>query len=149
MTHNAPRAKADPGVATGRLDRAIDCAITFGLVVLILVGFAASYRTLRDLAASVGGYPTWLAPAIPLSFDLGIVVLSLKVARAEGEGLNRAGLSGDWVIQRAGACGQCSGCPHTSRVRWLLLLEAERVPDVGVVPEVGGLVPPWSQVAQG
>ena len=64
----------------------MDRAITVGLVVLILVGFAASYRTLRDLAATAGGYPTWLAPAIPLSFDLGIVVLSLKVARAAREG---------------------------------------------------------------
>jgi Protein of unknown function (DUF2637) len=69
-----------------RLDTAMDLAIAGGLVVLILVGFAASYRTLRDLAATAGGYPSWLAPAIPLSFDLGIVVLSLKVARAAREG---------------------------------------------------------------
>src|SRR3954466_8133814 len=79
-------ATADMGTVASRLDRAMDCSITIGLVVLILVGFAASYRTLRDLAASVGAYPNWLAPAIPLSFDLGIVVLSLKVARAAREG---------------------------------------------------------------
>ena len=76
----------DTDAAAQRLDRAIDLAITSGLVVLVLVGFAASYRTLRDLAAAAGGYPAWLAPAIPLSFDLGIVVLSLKVARAAREG---------------------------------------------------------------
>jgi hypothetical protein len=53
---------------------------------LILIGFATSYRTLRDLAVDVGGYPPWLAPAVPLSFDLGIVVLSLKVLRLAREG---------------------------------------------------------------
>lgn len=68
------------------VDQAIDLAIMVGLGVLILVGFATSYRTLRDLAASEGSYPVWLAPAVPLSFDLGIVVLSLKVARAAREG---------------------------------------------------------------
>lgn len=74
-------ARTDP-----RLDQLLDSAILAGLTVLILVGFAASYRTLRDLAATVGGYPQWLAPAVPLSFDLGIVVLSLKVARGAREG---------------------------------------------------------------
>ena len=68
------------------VDQSIDLAIMVGLGVLILVGFATSYRTLRDLAATEGGYPVWLAPAVPLSFDLGIVVLSLKVARAAREG---------------------------------------------------------------
>ena len=68
------------------VDQSIDLAIMVGLGVLILVGFATSYRTLRDLAATEGGYPLWLAPAVPLSFDLGIVVLSLKVARAAREG---------------------------------------------------------------
>ncbi len=68
------------------VDQSIDLAIMVGLGVLILVGFATSYRTLRDLAATEGGYPAWLAPAVPLSFDLGIVVLSLKVARAAREG---------------------------------------------------------------
>jgi hypothetical protein len=68
------------------VDQAIDLAIMLGLAVLILVGFATSYRTLRDLATTEGGYPPWLAPAVPLSFDLGIIVLSLKVARAAREG---------------------------------------------------------------
>ena len=67
-------------------DRAIDVAVTAGVAVLVLVGFATSYHTLLDLAATVGGYPRWLAPAVPLSFDLGIVVLSLKVAQAAREG---------------------------------------------------------------
>jgi hypothetical protein len=57
-----------------------------GVTILILIGFASSYRTLRDLAVQVGGYPPWLAPAVPLSFDLGIVVLSLKVVRLAREG---------------------------------------------------------------
>ena len=56
------------------------------MTVLILIGFASSYRTLRDLAVDIGGYPPWLAPAVPLSFDLGIVVLSLKVVRLAREG---------------------------------------------------------------
>jgi Protein of unknown function (DUF2637) len=81
-----PGLGADTPPAGQRLDRVMDLAIAAGLIVLILVGFAASYGTLRDLAATAGGYPAWLAPAIPLSFDLGIVVLSLKVARAAREG---------------------------------------------------------------
>jgi hypothetical protein len=68
------------------LDGAIDVAIAAGVTVLILIGFASSYRTLRDLATDIGGYPPWLAPAVPLSFDLGIVVLSLKVIRLAREG---------------------------------------------------------------
>jgi hypothetical protein len=69
-----------------RFDQAIDGAVLTGVGILILVGFATSYRTLCDLAARVGGYPGWLAPAVPISFDLGIVVLSLKVAQAAREG---------------------------------------------------------------
>jgi hypothetical protein len=72
--------------ATTRLDVAIDAAIAAGVTLLILIGFATSYRTLRDLATDIGGYPPWLAPAVPLSFDLGIVVLSLKVLRLAREG---------------------------------------------------------------
>ncbi len=68
------------------LDQVVDAATTVGIVVLIVVGFATSYRTLRDLAILQGGYPPWLAPAVPLSFDLGIVVLSLKVIRAARDG---------------------------------------------------------------
>ena len=75
-----------PARTSSRLDQVIDLAITAGLAVLILVGFATSYRTLRDLAATTGGYPHWLSPAVPLSFDLGIVVLSLKVTRAARDG---------------------------------------------------------------
>jgi Protein of unknown function (DUF2637) len=80
------RAPVRPRRTENVVDHAIDLAIMVGLGVLILVGFATSYRTLRDLAATEGGYPVWLAPAVPLSFDLGIVVLSLKVARAAREG---------------------------------------------------------------
>jgi hypothetical protein len=76
------RAPSPPGL----LDGAIDAAIAAGVTVLILIGFASSYRTLRDLATDIGGYPPWLAPAVPLSFDLGIVVLSLKVIRLAREG---------------------------------------------------------------
>ena len=92
------------------VDEAIDVAIMFGIVVLILVGFVTSYRTLLDLAATAGGYPRWLAPAVPLSFDLGIVVLSLKVARSAREGrtapimrLLVAGLSTATVLANASA----------------------------------------------
>lgn len=81
-TTTARRWRPDPGV----LDQIMDVAIAVGLGILILVGFATSYRTLRDLAATEGDYPLWLAPAVPLSFDLGIIVLSLKVIRAAREG---------------------------------------------------------------
>ncbi|RJK95940.1 DUF2637 domain-containing protein [Vallicoccus soli] len=63
-----------------------------GLGLLAVIGFAASYETLRDLALSVGGFSPWLAPAVPLSFDLGIVVLSLKVAMAARKGRSATGL---------------------------------------------------------
>jgi hypothetical protein len=76
-------ARQTPGT---RIDRAIDDAVITGVAVLILAGFATSYHTLLDLAITAGGYPPWLAPAVPLSFDLGIVVLSLKVAQAAREG---------------------------------------------------------------
>lgn len=61
------------------LDRVIEVAVAAGVVLLVLIGFVTSYETLRGLAVSDGGFPPWLAPAVPLSFDLGIVVLSLKV----------------------------------------------------------------------
>ncbi|WP_244307679.1 DUF2637 domain-containing protein [Kineococcus rubinsiae] len=57
-------------------------AAAIGVGILIVTGFAASYSTLRDLAAEVGGFSAWLAPLVPLSFDVGVVVLSLKVVLA-------------------------------------------------------------------
>jgi len=96
----------------GRLDQAVDVATATGITVLIVVGFATSYRTLRDLAVVQGGYPLWLAPAVPLSFDLGIVVLSLKVIRAAREGRSApvmrllvAALSTATVVANASAAG--------------------------------------------
>ncbi len=68
------------------VDEVVDVAITVGLGVLLSVGFLSSYTTLLDVAVTAGGYPAWLAPAVPLAFDLGIVVLSLKVVRAAREG---------------------------------------------------------------
>ncbi len=56
------------------------------------IGFVASWETLRDLAASTGGFSPWLAPVVPLSFDLGIVVLSLKVVLAAREGRSATAL---------------------------------------------------------
>ncbi|MFC6007470.1 DUF2637 domain-containing protein [Angustibacter luteus] len=60
----------------------MDAAIAVGVSVLVAIGFVTSYDTLRLLAATDGGFAPWLAPAVPLSFDLGIVVLSLKVLSA-------------------------------------------------------------------
>jgi Protein of unknown function (DUF2637) len=57
-----------------------------GLGLLVVVGFVASYETLRDLAATEAGFSPWLAPLVPLSFDLGIVILSLRVVLAAHEG---------------------------------------------------------------
>lgn len=76
------------GVDTDRvsLDRVIEIAVAAGVVLLVIIGFVTSYETLRHLAATDGGFPTWLAPAVPLSFDLGIVVLSLKVVAAARQG---------------------------------------------------------------
>lgn len=73
---------------TGRLslDRVIEIAVAAGVVLLVVIGFVTSYETLRALAATEGGFPTWLAPVVPLSFDLGIVVLSLKIVAAARQG---------------------------------------------------------------
>jgi Protein of unknown function (DUF2637) len=69
-----------------RIDRAIELAIATGVAVLVVIGFVTSYETLRNLAVSDGGFAPWLAPAVPLSFDLGIIVLSLKIVAAAREG---------------------------------------------------------------
>lgn len=66
-------------------DTVTETVVAVGVAVLVLIGFAASYDTLRTLAITDGGFPAWLAPAVPLSFDLGIVVLSLKVVTAARE----------------------------------------------------------------
>jgi hypothetical protein len=98
------------------VDQAINIAVMSGVGVLVLVGFATSYHTLLDLAVTAGGYPTWLAPAVPLSFDLGIVVLSLKVAQAAREGRHApvlrllvASLSAATVVANASAVAGLGG----------------------------------------
>lgn len=68
------------------LDQALERVVAGGVAMLVTIGFVTSYDTLRLLAESDGGFPLWLAPAIPLSFDLGIVVLSLKVVAAARDG---------------------------------------------------------------
>ncbi len=68
------------------IDRAIELAIATGVAVLVVIGFVTSYETLRSLAITDGGFAPWLAPAVPLSFDLGIIVLSLKIVAAAREG---------------------------------------------------------------
>lgn len=67
-------------------DTVTEAVVAAGVAVLVVIGFAASYDTLRFLAVVEGGFPTWLAPAVPLSFDLGIVVLSLKVVTTARQG---------------------------------------------------------------
>ncbi len=69
-----------------RQDELAEGAIAAGLALLVAIGFVASWETLRDLAATAAGFSSWLAPVVPLSFDLGIVVLSLKVVLAAREG---------------------------------------------------------------
>ena len=85
-------------------------AVAIGVVLLVLIGFAASYATLRDLAMSAGRFSPLLAPVVPLSFDLGIVVLSLKVVLAAKQGRSAiwlrllvAGLSAATVAANASA----------------------------------------------
>lgn len=91
-------------------DRAAAAVVGAGVVLLVFVGFTASYATLRDLAVSAGRFSPWLAPIVPLSFDLGIVVLSLKVVLAAREGRSAvllrllvAGLSASTVVTNASA----------------------------------------------
>lgn len=92
------------------LDQAAAGVVGAGVVCLVLIGFVASYQTLRDLAVSAGSFSPWLAPAVPLSFDLGIVILSLKVVLAARQGrpavclrLLVAGLSTATVVANASA----------------------------------------------
>jgi hypothetical protein len=61
-------------------------AAAAGVAVLIIIGFVASYTTVRDMAVEVGDFPAWLAPVVPLSFDVGIIVLSLRILLAAGDG---------------------------------------------------------------
>ncbi len=68
------------------VDRAIELAIATGVAVLVAIGFVTSYETLRSLAVTDGGFASWLAPAVPLSFDLGVVVLSLKIVASARRG---------------------------------------------------------------
>ncbi len=75
-----------------RPDELAEGTIAAGLGFLVAIGFVASWETLRDLAASTGGFSPWLAPVVPLSFDLGIVVLSLKVVLAAREGRSATAL---------------------------------------------------------
>jgi hypothetical protein len=91
-------------------ERAAAMTVAIGVVLLVLIGFAASYATLRDLAVSAGRFSPWLAPVVPLSFDLGIVVLSLKVVLAAKHGRSAiwlrllvAGLSAATVAANASA----------------------------------------------
>jgi len=84
--HSADDSAAHSRRGGDRLDVVAERAAAIGVGVLIATGFLASYTTLRDLAAGVGGFPGWLAPVVPLSFDVGIVVLSLKVVLAARAG---------------------------------------------------------------
>jgi hypothetical protein len=78
------RARAVAG--TGVTDRLLDVATAAGVAVLVSVGFVTSYATLSSLAVHRGQFPQWLAPAVPLAFDVGIITMSLKVCRLAREG---------------------------------------------------------------
>ena len=73
-------------VPRARAQQVAEFVTAAGLGLLVVVGFLASYETLRDLAAAEAGFSPWLAPLVPLSFDLGIVILSLRVVLAAHEG---------------------------------------------------------------
>jgi hypothetical protein len=73
-------------VPRARAQQVAEFVTAAGLGLLAVVGFLASYETLRDLAAAEAGFSPWLAPLVPLSFDLGIVILSLRVVLAAHEG---------------------------------------------------------------
>ena len=73
-------------VPRARAQQVAEGVTAAGLGLLVVVGFVASYETLRDLAATEAGFSPWLAALVPLSFDLGIVILSLRVVLAAHEG---------------------------------------------------------------
>ncbi|NAZ85232.1 DUF2637 domain-containing protein [Kineococcus indalonis] len=103
----------------GRFDVLAERAAAIGVGVLIVTGFAASYTTLRDLAAGVGGFPPWLAPVVPLSFDVGIVVLSLKVVLAARAGRS-ARLLRALVVALSVATVLVNGAAAQGLTGWLL-----------------------------
>ncbi|MCI2238119.1 DUF2637 domain-containing protein [Paenibacillus sp. TRM 82003] len=82
LTHRASASRSP----AASFDVLAERAAGVGVAVLIVTGFVSSYTTLRDLAVEVGQFPGWLAPVVPLSFDVGIVVLSLKVLLAARAG---------------------------------------------------------------
>jgi hypothetical protein len=108
--------RASARSATGRevrgryADRALDIASAIGVGILISVGFPASFDTLLTLAMRRGHFESWLAPAVPLALDVGIITLSLRVCRLAREGrravllrLAVAGLSVGTVAANAAA----------------------------------------------
>ncbi|GAA4972493.1 DUF2637 domain-containing protein [Kineococcus glutinatus] len=113
------RASQQQRERTDPFDVMAERAAAAGVGVLIVTGFAASYTTLRDLAADVGGFPPWLAPVVPLSFDVGIIVLSLKVVLAARAGRS-ARLLRALVIALSTATVLANGAASHSITGWLL-----------------------------
>lgn len=77
---------SERSTGTTSVDVLADRGAAVGVAVLIVIGFVSSYTTVRDLAVRVGEFPSWLAPVVPLSFDVGIIVLSLRVLLAARDG---------------------------------------------------------------
>lgn len=63
------------------LDVGIDVVASLGTYVLIVLGFTASYSTIRKIAVEKGNFSDTMSHIVPLSFEGGIIILSLRVIR--------------------------------------------------------------------
>ncbi|MCW8383910.1 DUF2637 domain-containing protein [Streptomyces justiciae] len=68
------------------LDLGLSTVTTAGTYALVGLGFSASYGTIRDIAQTKGGFSEGMSHVVPLSFEGGIIILSLHVIRQARQG---------------------------------------------------------------
>ncbi|MFI1831306.1 DUF2637 domain-containing protein [Streptomyces sp. NPDC020412] len=68
------------------LDNSLATVTTLGTYGLIALGFSTSYGAIRDIAREKGHFSDGMSHVVPLSFEGGIIVLSLYAIRAAREG---------------------------------------------------------------
>ncbi|MFE0107069.1 DUF2637 domain-containing protein, partial [Streptomyces sp. NPDC059009] len=68
------------------LDLSISAATTAGTYALIALGFSASYSTIRAIAREKGHFSDGMSHIVPISFEGGIIILSLHVIREARKG---------------------------------------------------------------
>ncbi|MDJ0374763.1 DUF2637 domain-containing protein [Streptomyces sp. H10-C2] len=83
----ARRQQANTNRSAGELlDLGIDIVTAAGTYALIALGFTASYSTIRQIAVDKGAFSEGMSHIVPLSFEGGIIILSLRVLREARQG---------------------------------------------------------------